>query len=178
MTLSIAIFIAQRGRDKREDLFRINKRRNTRTLRSFFSFGVSFGLPFFLTFATVDLDDSGARDVSANVGVSINAVAFVASSSFAAASACACSAAEMAARASSSAQSIFFSVITKEHSVNKIERDAPARRFARVYDASVGACNYESVDNKERSEKEKKPLNRNALLTSGHSTVSAFMFMT
>ena len=107
MTLSIAIFIAQRGRDKREDLFRINKRKNTRTLRSFFSFGVSFGLPFFLTFATADLDDSGARDVSANVGVSINAVAFVASSSFAAASACACSAAEMAARASSSAQSIF-----------------------------------------------------------------------
>lgn len=72
----------------------------------------------------------------------------------------------------------FFSVITKEQSVNKIERDAPARRFARVYDASVGACNYESVDNKERCEKEKKPLNRNALLTSGHSTVSAFMFMT
>ena len=120
MTLSIAIFIAQRGRDKREHLFRKNKRKeNTRTLRSFFSFGVSFGLPFFLTFATVDSDDSGARDASANVGVSIKAVAFVASSSFAAASACACSAAEMAARASSSAQSIFYHSVSTQGPIRK-----------------------------------------------------------
>lgn len=59
----------------------INKK--SRTLRSFFSFGVSFGFPFF-TFATVvNLDDSGAREVSANVAVSTKAVASVASSDFA-----------------------------------------------------------------------------------------------
>jgi hypothetical protein len=82
MTLSIAIF----RRDKHEHLFRKKQKEYTLTLRSFFSFGVSFALPFFLTFATVDLDDSGAREASANVAVSIKAVAFVASSSFALAS--------------------------------------------------------------------------------------------
>ena len=70
--------------DKRERFIEMRKtiKKSSRTLRSFFSFGVSFGFPFF-TFATVDLDDSGAREASANVAVSTNAVASVASSSFA-----------------------------------------------------------------------------------------------
>src|SRR6266851_2877683 len=75
--------------DKKEHLSRVSKK-NARTLLSFFSFGVSLGLPFFFTFATVDLDDSGARDPSANVVESTIAVAFVVSSSFAVESVCAC----------------------------------------------------------------------------------------
>jgi hypothetical protein len=72
--------------DKREQFIEMgkkNNKKNSRTLRSFFSFGVSFGFPFFFTFATVDLDDSGAREASANVAVSTKAVASVASSGFA-----------------------------------------------------------------------------------------------
>jgi hypothetical protein len=60
---------------------------NTRTLLSFFSFGVSFGLPFFFTFGTADLDESGASDPSADVVVSPKAVV---SSSFTVVSVCAC----------------------------------------------------------------------------------------
>lgn len=97
MTLSIAIFIAQRDKHIERPYLREKgnekEKENTRTLRSFFSFGVSLGLPFFLTFATADLDVSGAREASANVTVSIRPVAFMASSSsFAEASVRACTA--------------------------------------------------------------------------------------
>lgn len=92
----------RRKQNKRE------KRGNERTVLSFFSFDVSFGLPFFFSFGTADLDDSGARDPSANVVASTKAVVFVNSSDFAVASVCACAcawaAAESAARASSSGQ--------------------------------------------------------------------------
>ena len=43
----------------------------------FLLFRVSFGLLFFFTFVTAVLDDSGARDPSANVAESTRAVAFV-----------------------------------------------------------------------------------------------------
>ncbi len=82
--------MVQRDHDKREHFIENKKtKENSRTLRSFFSFGVSFGFPFFFTFATVDLDDSGAREASANVEASTKAVASVASSGFAVESVCA-----------------------------------------------------------------------------------------
>ena len=76
-------------RDKNGHLLWKKTRKYIRTLLSFFSFGVSFGLPFFFAFATADLDDSGARDPSVNIAESTRAVAFVVSSSFAVVSVCA-----------------------------------------------------------------------------------------
>ena len=59
----------------------------------------------------MDLDDSGAREASANVAVSTKAVASIASSSFVVERLCAwawpCAAAEKAARASSSDSAVY-----------------------------------------------------------------------
>lgn len=180
MTLSIAIFTTHRDKHIERPYLRKKQnkkeKKNTRTLRSFFSFGVSFGLPFFLTFATADLDVSGAREASANVAVSIRPVAFIdSSSSFAEASVRACAAA--AERASSDR---YFYIYGQQMAAEN-NQNAPSLRFARMYDASVGACVVTSVCvcvNNNSSTRERIRIRLDALLTSGHSTVSAFMFMT
>jgi hypothetical protein len=70
--------------------------------------------------------------------------------------------------------------------------NAPALRSARVKDASVGACIYErkwittkpknpnTFQKKKRKEKKntERRCKKNRTLTSGHSTVRAFMFIT
>lgn len=144
MTLSIAIFTTHRDKHIERPYLRKKQnkkeKKNTRTLRSFFSFGVSFGLPFFLTFATADLDVSGAREASANVAVSIRPVAFIdSSSSFAEASVRACAAA--AERASSDRHFYIYG----QQMAAENNQNAPSLRFARMYDASVGACVVTSV---------------------------------
>jgi len=134
MTLSIAIFIAKRGKHKQLNRGGKGGGRNTRTLLSFLSFGVNLGLPFFLVFPAADLEDSGARDPSANVVVSTRAV-FVVSSALAVASPstffCPWAAtAAAAARASSSVQRFHFS--------NEQPRDEINHRKTHLPSASQG----------------------------------------
>ena len=142
----------------------------------------------------MDLDDSGAREASANVAVSTKAVASVASSGFAVCAwAWPCAAAERAARASSSVSAIFFGYNQSITNGYNRAANAPALRLARVKDASVGACIYErerekvGINNKptktqntfQKDKKKEIQKNKNdRMLTSGHSTVRAFMFIT